>query len=154
MRASSPRRERGASLVYFLVGVAAATCLAEPFSEGLTKELIAAHHFRPNSWPAWGAIQVLPKMYSFANRCWIGPAPLLEQGSRAAAEARFERESFWVNHYPARKARFDGGRYELPPNSARYVYIRSTYFGHTETTGLRVHVQPGELSFERRDDVK
>lgn len=112
------------------------------------------HHFRPKSWAAWIALQPVPKMYSFANTCWIGPAPLLEQKPLFQSENRFSRESFWVNHYPARKARFDGGREALGAGAERFIYVRSTYLGYSETTGFRVRVEPGRFLFELRGGLQ
>lgn len=151
LRALSPRRERGAALLYLALALVALVSLATPLSRDLTSELIAAHHFRPKSWPAWAALQLAPKMYSFAHTCWIGPAPLLEQEPRSHADARFQRESFWVNHYPARKARFDGARERLEGGPDLYVYCRTTYFDVTETTGFQVRAEPGRLLLTPRE---
>lgn len=148
IRSLSGRRSRGAAALFLALGAAAAASLAVPFSEALTSAFIADHHFRPRSWAVYGATQVLPKMYSFAHTCWIGQIPLLETSPLDVSERRFERERFWVNHYPARRARFDAGRGDLGPGAVRYVYVRTSYFGHTETTRVRVNVLPGELAFD------
>ena len=154
IRAIDPRRDRGVLVFFVAIGIATSLSLAVPFSKGLTSELIAAHHFRPKSWPAWGAIQLLPKMYSFAHTCWIGQAPLLDQQPISTSEARFARESFWVNHYPARRARFDGGRRDLGIGAVRYIYVRTRYFGYQETTRITARVSSGQLALdiERRQE--
>lgn len=144
------RRERGAVSLYLAMGAAAAILLATPLSTGLTSRLIAVHHYRPKSWSSWATLQLVPKMYSFAHTCWIGGAPLLERRPRSEAEGRFLRERFWVNHYPARRARFDGHRRDLA-GAERYIYIRTTYFGHAETTGFYVRVEPGRFLLQRRE---
>lgn len=148
LRSLSGRSSRGAAALFIALGAAAAASLAVPFSEALTSAYMADHHFRPRSWPVYGVTQALPKMYSFAHTCWIGHGPLLEVLPQSSAEDRFARESFWVNHYPARRARFDSGRGALGPGAVRYVYMRTSYFGHTETTRIKVSVRPGELAFD------
>jgi hypothetical protein len=148
------RPERGAIALYIAIAAAGVVALATPLSRALASELIAVHHFRPKSWPAWAGLQLVPKMYSFAHTCWIGPAPLLEQEPRIQSERRFARESFWVNHYPARKARFDAGREELGLGAERFVYLRSSYFDLTETTGFHVRIEPGRLVLTRREGVQ
>lgn len=150
LSALSPRRERGAAALYAVIFAFMAIAIATPLSSALVTELMAAHHFRPTSWPAWGALQVAPKMYSFAHTCWIGSQPLFEQGPRTAAESRFLRERFWVNHYPARRARFDASRRALGPDATRFVYVRSSYFGASETTAIKVRALPGRLVWESR----
>ena len=47
-----------------------------------------------------------------------------------------------------RRARFDGYRQKVfgRPGSVRYVYVRTTYRGYQETTGLEVRPLPGALS--------
>jgi hypothetical protein len=150
LSALSPRRERGATALYAVIFAFMAIAIATPLSSSLVAELMAAHHFRPTSWPAWGALQAAPKMYSFAHTCWIGSAPLFEQGSRAAAESRFLRERFWVNHYPARRVRFDANRGALGSGVTRFVYVRSTYLGASETTAFKVRIEPGRLVWEGR----
>lgn len=152
IRSLSLGRDRGATALYAALGAAAAIVLATPFSSGLVARLIAVHHYRPKSWPSWATLQVVPKMYSFAHTCWIGSAPLLEREPRAESELRFLRERFWVNHYPARRARFDGHRGELGAGSERYIYVRTSYLGQTETTGFYVRVEPGRFLLRRRNE--
>lgn len=144
------RRGVGAAALYLAWGAAAAVILATPLSSGLASRIIAVHHYRPKSWPSWATLQLVPKMYSFAHTCWIGPAPILERRPRDQAELRFLRDRFWVNHYPARRARFDGHRHELA-GAERYIYVRTSYLGHTETTGFYVRVEPGRFLLRRRE---
>jgi len=142
-------RERGAVALYLAMASAAVIVLGAPLSEGLTSRIIAVHHYRPKSWASWATLQLVPKMYSFAHTCWIGPMPLFERRPRAEAEGRFLRERFWVNHYPARRARFDGRRREIS-GAERYIYIRTSYLGRAESTGFYVRVEPGRFLLRRR----
>jgi hypothetical protein len=136
--------ERGAALLYLAVGLVAAVVATEPISGALVSELIAVHHLRPTSLPAWMLLQLVPKMYSLSHTCWIGAEPILERGDEG--EDRFLRERFWVNHYPARRARFDSGRAALVGAGAeRFVYVRSTYRGSSETTAFVVRRDPDRL---------
>jgi hypothetical protein len=162
IRALSVRRDAGAIALFLAMGSAAVIILATPLSSGLVARVIAVHHYRPKSWPSWATLQLVPKMYSFAHTCWIGPAPLFDQkqnqkqiqiqNPRSEAERRFLRERFWVNHYPARRARFDGRRRELA-GAERYIYVRTSYFGHTETTGFYVRVEQGRFLLRRREEA-
>ncbi len=146
------RRERGTAALFAAIAAVALVILATPASRALQSELIASHHFRPRSLARWAGLQLVPKMYSFAHICWIGNGPLFERSPRAAAEERFAREAFWVNHYPARRARFDARRRQLAaPNETRFVYLRSSYRGYSETTGFRVRAEPHRLVIERRE---
>lgn len=144
------RSRWGLQIFYIGLWLVAFVCAGAPFSRPVVSLLMANHHFRPQSWTAWIVLQPVPKMYSFANTCWIGKAPLLEQKPEFQSENRFLRERFWVNHYPARKARFDGGREALGLGIDHYVYVRSVYFGYSETTGFRVKTEPGRCIFELR----
>ena len=135
LRVLRARREGGAALLYAAIAIVGAVVATEPLSAALVSEIIAAHHLRPSSLPAWTLLQLVPKMYSISHTCWIGGEPILEQGEEG--EGRFLRERFWVNHYPARRARFDSGRAELVGAQAeRWVYVRSTYLGTSETTSF------------------
>lgn len=154
LRFMGGRSERGLAVFYSLLCCSALVSLSAPVSERVVSHLMANFHFRPRSWAAWIALQPVPKMYSFANTCWIGTAPLLEQEPAFQSELRFSRESFWVNHYPARKARFDGFRETLGPSADHFIYVRSVYFGYTETTGFHVRAEPGHCVFELREGVK
>jgi hypothetical protein len=72
---------------------------------------------------------------------------LLHRPPRARAERLFEQQHFWVNHYPVRRARFDGFRQDLfrGPASVRYVYVRTSYRGHQQTVGIEVRPVDGKL---------
>lgn len=150
LRVLESRGQRGLQVFYIGLWLVALVCGSAPLSRPVVSLLMANHHFRPKSWAAWIALQPVPKMYSFGNTCWIGKAPLLEQQPQFQSENRFLRERFWVNHYPARKARFDGGREALGLGVDHYVYVRSVYFGYSETTGFRVKTEPGRCVFELR----
>jgi hypothetical protein len=135
------RPDRGAAAIYGLAALAALIVLLEPVSKRLTSELMRVHHLQPSSLAAWVGLQLVPKMYSFEHTCWIGPP--------GATADRRERERFWVNHYPARRARFDAGRIHLGLDSDHAVVVRSSYRGTTETTEIRVRRELGRLVWRR-----
>lgn len=138
LRELARHRERALVALYAVLLVVAAVAAAPLVSEGVVAALIANHQLRPRSRAAWIGLQLVPKMYSFAHTCWIGPTPILEQPGGAA---RFAADAFWVNHYPARRARFDAGRAQL--GAERWVVVRTAFRGQAETA--TIHVQ-------RRDD--
>jgi hypothetical protein len=153
IRALERRPDRGATALYLACALVAGLVLLVPLSARLTRELAKVHHFRPSSLPAWVGLQVVPKMYSFANTCWIGPYPILDPAAGDDGEARFARESFWVNHYPARRLRFDAGRASLGL-VPRFAYVRSSYRGRVETTAFTVQREPQRLVLRVRGEQR
>jgi hypothetical protein len=140
------RRDRGAMVLSALLAIYALLSLATPWWSELQLTLIEAHHMRPRSMWRWIALQPAPKMYSFAHRAWLGTVPL-----HGRTADRFAREHFWVNHYPARRARFDGSRgRELEGRpGARYLYIETSYRGLTVKTGYEVRLVGATVRLRR-----
>jgi len=152
-RALVGRRERGALLLLVVLCFYTMLSLLTPVSRKLQRRLMAAHHFRPESMAAWVTIQLAPKMYGFAHRAWIGGYALYGTVPREHADYRFDAQHFWVNHYPARRARFDGFRQEVfrEPIGPRYIYLKSSYRGHSESSGYQVRYGDGQLHIRRLD---
>lgn len=136
------RPEPGALALFSALGAVAATSLSTQVSERPVRALAASHHLRPPSLAAWAWLQVVPKMYSFENQCWFGDAP-------PAGDARVSAEAFFVNHYPARRLRFDAGRTRLVPDRPTWAVVRSTYQGLRETTTYVVTRRGERLVVER-----
>lgn len=147
LRALSKRRDRAATSLFALIGAYVLLSLATPVSPTLQARLMRAHHFRPASLSSWAVLQLAPKMYGFGHRMWIGTFPMFDALPPAEAALRFEREHFWVNHYPVRFARFDGWRAMAfaYPGAVKYVYIKSSYRGMERTSGYVVRAEPGKL---------
>jgi len=125
--------------------------LVTPVSRRMQRGIMAAHHFKPLSLDEWLLLQLAPKMYGFAHTAWIGSSPLFATVSKPTADRIYARQSFWVNHYPARRARFDGARGEVfaEPGNTMYVYLRSHYRGLEESTAFVVRAADGKLVLRR-----
>lgn len=147
LRALDKRRDRRALALALLITGYAMVSLLTPGWRGLQRALMEAHHMRPSSLARWVVLQPAPKMYGFAHRAWLGQA-------RIGFGPRFEREHFWVNHYPARRARFDGARgRESTVAGPRYLYLRSSYRGVDFETSYEVRFADGTVRI-RSMDVK
>ncbi len=144
------RRELGARVVGGLVALYAAIALATPHCSPLQRRLLESSHLRPASMASWVALQPAPKMYGFANRAFRGPRSLVDEAAGTVQRALFERGSFWVNHYPARMARFDGerGRVFARPGKRIHVLLRSRYRGSALWTALVVEEREGALVWQ------
>jgi hypothetical protein len=125
------RRARTAGTVALYAAIAAVALLliAVPLCRPLQGELARAHHLRPSSLPAWTALQVVPKMYSFAHQV------------RAEGD-----DPLWVNHYPVRVARFERARAEIVARGEEvHLEVRSEYRGSSWLSRLVVRVEGGGL---------
>ena len=144
-RALRRGRDRRAWALALLLAGYALLALVTPWWRGLQHALMEAHHLRPSSLAQWVALQPAPKMYSFAHRAWLGPIP-------PGFGPRFEREHFWVNHYPARRARFDGARgRELVRPGPRFLYLESSYRGLRFVSAYEMRASDGALRLRLRE---
>jgi hypothetical protein len=142
LRRAGLRRRPGTVALYAVLMAFVLASLALPFARPLQRQLMGAHHMRPRSPPAWVALQLWPKMYSFAHRVWISDRPM-----PPVDEAQGE----WVNHYPGRYARIDGARSELAASGVElHILASSSYRGLTQTTRYTVRVEGGRLRIEPR----
>jgi hypothetical protein len=153
-RALAPERPRDrlAVALLSLLAIYGALALATPVAPPLQRAIIAAHHFQPRSGIEWFALQPLPKMYGFAHTAWIGPYALFDPARPSAlSEGSYQRQRFWVNHYPARRARFDGSRGDTfaDPSTRAFIYLRSRYRNTELSTGYQVHSEGGKLVMRR-----
>jgi hypothetical protein len=152
-RALKGRREHSALALLMLLAFYATLSLMTPSSLRLQRRLLEAHHYRPQSMASWITLQLAPKMYGFAHRVWIGGYALYDVLPRETADYRFEAQHFWVNHYPARRARFDGFREAVfgRPVGPRYLYLQTSYRGFSESSGFVVSAKDGHLRIRRLD---
>jgi hypothetical protein len=129
-----------------LVAIAfyAAVSLMTPWSPPVQRKLMELHHLRPRSMLQWVLLQPAPKMYGMSHQAWIGAQPIFE---RPGGERIFSARAFQVNHYPARRARFDGSRGEIFGQHGRpqYVYLRTRYRGTRLGTGYAVQAADDQL---------
>lgn len=134
------RRPDGASVaLYGFFGVLLAVAMALPMCRPLQRELMEAHHLRGRSAPSWALVQLVPKMYSFGHRVWLSEAPLTDFLLERPERIPFEYQSAWVNHYPARLARFETLRAEVGERGATvHVLLRSRYRGLEFETRFQV----------------
>ncbi len=141
------RRERSAFALLLVIGFYGAIALATPHCGSLQTRLLASSHYRPPSLASWIVLQPAPKMYGFANRVWRGPVPLIDASTGAIQQRRFAAMSFWVNHYPARMARYDGERGRVFAESGRTVHVmlQSRYRGTESWSAIEVRQEQGPL---------
>ena len=154
-RAIQRRGDYGATALIALIALYFAVSLFTPVVKPLQRGIMAAHHMRPDSMPAWAFFQLAPKMYGVAHRVWRGPIRLFDpKRDRQTAERAFVRTHFWVNHYPARLARYDGYRQETFGDGATiYVYLRSTYRGEALESAFTVRASDGTLHLRLEEDL-
>jgi hypothetical protein len=148
IRALQVSGDRLARVLLLLLSLYGAISLLTPVSSRLSRAIVAGHHFKPASMIEWLLLQPAPKMYGFAHRAWIGPFELYAAGrSRSTAHRTFTQRHFFVNHYPARRARFDGFREARfgDPRQRAYLYLRSSYRGMSESTAYEIHADSGKL---------
>lgn len=118
-----PQQQRGAKALLLLLGFYAVIALATPHWAWIQHRLLESSHYRPRSLASWVVLQPAPKMYGFANRVWRGPSPRWVARAGNIDVDRFAATSFWVNHYPARMARYDGERARVFERPGRTVYV-------------------------------
>lgn len=140
-------RERAALALLGLVLSYALLTATEVVSTTMQESLIACAHFRPRSLASWVVLQPVPKMYVHENRVFVDSGPPPGGPLSDAARRRFERGAFFVNHYPARIARFDGRRRETfgPAPHARFLVLRTRYRDTTATTLVIARTRDGHL---------
>lgn len=142
----------GTALVYLALTLLAFVALATPLSRGLQRELMEAHHMRPQPLPRWVALQMFPKMYAFAHRVWFSLEPMTEYLATREAPPPFEVETAWINHYPARVTRFEGRRAEIARlGVTSHIFVRSTYRGASLATAFEVRLSDGRVHIRRRE---
>ncbi len=141
-------RERGALGLLGLVFAYALLTATEPLSRTMQQSLIACTHFRPRSLASWVVLQPVPKMYVHENRVLVDGAPPPGGAFSVAARRRFAERAFWVNHYPARMARFDGQREEVlgPAPHARFLVLTTRYLGTSVTSVVVARRRDGHLA--------
>lgn len=145
-RAPGTTQERSARVLFGVLLVYAGIALGTLAFVRVQRAVILGSHFRPVSIGAWLVLQPAPKMYGVANRVWTRTLPLVP--SRTGLE-QFERTSVWVNHYPARYARFDGERRRT--NFPRWLVVRSRYRDTTIWTSVDASSEDGSLNLSARE---
>lgn len=141
-------RERPALGLLGLVFSFALLTATVPLSLTMQRSVIACGHFRPRTLVSWVVLQPVPKMYVHENRVLVASRPPAGGALSGGSQGRFEVGAFFVNHYPARIARFDGKRREIfgPPPRARFLILRTRYRDTTITTEMVASVREGHLT--------
>ncbi len=146
------RRQAGTGALYLVLAFLAVLVGALPFSRPVQRRLAAVQHLRPPSVLDWCVLQVLPKMYGAAHRAWLAAEPLTDYLVEDETRIPFAYETTWVNHYPARLARFESRRAEVASYGLEaHVFLRTTYRGETVSTALVVRFDDGELDISVRE---
>lgn len=96
-------REHPSNLVILgLIGLCALAAIAMPLSKSVRTRWMYAMHGREDSQPVMAAVQVVPKMYNFANRYIHSYVPLTEQElSNPPSTLPAGADYGWLNHYPS-----------------------------------------------------
>jgi hypothetical protein len=145
------RRARTPGTVALYVAIAAtmALLLTVPFCRATQSQLVRAHHARPSSVATWAVFQVVPKMYSFGHRVWFSREPLTEYLLSRPEGPGVEHQTFWVNHYPIRAARFEANRASIVERGEEvHVLVRSGYRGGRWASRFVVRVEGDVLVLE------
>ena len=136
------RRDRGALALYLALGLVALAEIAAATVPAVERQLMAAHQLREMPLVERVAIQLVPKMYSYAHNVWYSDVPDGPPESWSAPH--------WINHYPGRVVRMEGVRASLARDGVtQYVLVRSAYRGVVLSTTYRVHVEDGHLVVRR-----
>jgi hypothetical protein len=141
LRLALAGNERSARGLFTALFIYAGVAIGTFGSSRVQHALILNTHFRPTSTFAWVFLQPAPKMYGIANRVWVRNIPPLSVHSIAVP---FESRSVWVNHYPARYARFDGERQQT--SLPKSFVIRGSY--RDTSVWTTITVEDGHPAFE------
>ena len=146
-------RTRGTVALYVALGLTMAVVASVPACPALQRQLARAHHARSSSLAAWAALQVVPKMYSFAHQIWFSREPLSEFLVTRRGGPGVEHETEWVNHDPIRAARFEGSRAAIVARGEDvHVLVRTSYRGRSWTSRFVVRVDGDALVLETVED--
>ena len=142
-----------ASLILFAIIVVAALWIsALPLSAAVQETFLRRFHLASANFPGWAIQQTIPSMYTFENKVWTSPEPLMqfevdqldnEESRNPIGSTGQERgiESNTVNHFPTRLATFADMRHQLKQNPNGYFYLRSRYRGKEIKTTYKI--EPG-----------
>ena len=123
-------RTPGTIALYAAIAVTMLLLASVPVCGPLQTQLARTHHARPSSVPAWAALQLVPKMYSFGHRIWFSREPLTEFLLARPEGPGVEHQTLWVNHYPIRAARFESQRAAIVERGEDvHVLVKTDYRG-------------------------
>lgn len=120
-------------LFYGALGAISLWMMAMPVVPGVTEAVMRRFHLTSRHYLAWLPQQVVPAMYSFANRYRLTPS------ERPGAAGDPMAGAFWVNHYPPRLFTFSR-RTGLRAESYE-LCCQSDYRGRRLFTKMRVERQ-------------
>ena len=139
-------RTPGTIALYGALAAAMVLLVTVPLCRPVQDQLARTHHARPSSPATWLALQLVPKMYSFAHRVWFSREPLTEYLVSRPGGPGVEHEMTWVNHYPIRAARFEGMRAEIASRGEEvHVLVQSAYRGRRWVSRYVVRVDGDAL---------
>ncbi len=124
--------DRGTSLFYALLAVAAGVVLVLPLSGRGRQTLVEAHQLRSESFPTWAALQLVPSMYNYAHRVWISEQPLTPAQLAGDSPLPAAASTQWVNHYPTRTMTFGAQRAALLHHPRTMHFYFDSRFGGTQ----------------------
>lgn len=145
-RYSMLMRHKSNVLMFGAIIVCACFILAMPVVPQIRALWIDAMHGRIESAPTMLAVQVVPKMYNFANRVAVTDEPMTPEQLRGMPMSLpLGGEYVWMNHYPSWL--LTSSPVSIIPNpedSPKYVYLFSKWRGVDTITGYKVerHSEP------------
>jgi len=138
-RKGGVERNRAATrLFYGVLGLVSIWITLLPVFPSVTEAVMRRFHLTSGHYLIWWPQQVVPAMYSFANRYRLSTDDVPADADDAFSGA------FWVNHYPPRLFTFNR-RIGLGAGSY-FLYGRSDYRGRRLITKMRVD-RDGEGGF-------
>lgn len=121
------------------IALCALVIVLMPLTTTIRHQFMYAMHGRAPSPVVFAGVQVVPKMYNFANHYWLSPTPLSREQLLGDPAALKRVEFGWINHYPIwmmthywRVLLKDHGL------SSGYFYLGSTWRGEHVWTGYHV----------------
>ena len=154
-RALMTRRADAALLC--AIAACALVVLSMPLSQRVRASYADAMHGRHERPLVMAGVQLVPKMYTFANHYWWSPTPLTRQQLSQPPETLERVEFGWVNHYPSwMMNHFWRDLFKGIDGHQGYFYAGATWRGQTLWTGYEltreVDAQGQERVLARRAD--
>ena len=134
-------RHKSTTLVFGMILVCAGAIIAMPFVPAVRGLWIDAMHGRIDDTPTMMAVQVVPKMYNFANRIAITDEPMdAGQIEGLPMSLPVGGEYIWMNHYPSwLMTASPVAIIPTPSDEPRYIYLLSRWRGVETTTQYKIH---------------
>jgi|GEM_PF-6248791 len=140
------RPERSTAALYALLLASALLSSSLLLSRPLRYRLLRVHQAQPASLLEWTVFQLQPKMYTGAHRVLFADQPSFD------FLRVLEQPDFWINHSPARLARFETIRSDfLKAGQPQYLLMNSRYRDSELASVLEIRPSGSFLHIETWD---